>query len=253
MELITTEQVDELKDGISGLWVDFPPKTPMYYLMSCLIPKKTESGTYVSVDIVYENPNIFPYAYSQFGLVYSGESELVGKSEIIKNTVHITEEVKVRGIGLGSVQYFTMMAIFPRINGEPYIGSNTKARSREAHIWWRETGKRGIVEQSGIMQYVRPEVAAKNLYIWRYGSVPSWAGNWPRRVQPAPQNVQDAVAWAIENGPPRTDIELMLGKLENDRSVKSDAQKRTKSALSSLQSILKPSALQIPHNPFYDY
>ena len=45
----------------------------------------------------------------------------------------------------------------------------------------------------------------------------------------------------------------MLGKLENDRSVKSDAQKRTKSALSSLQSILKPSALQIPHNPFYDY
>jgi hypothetical protein len=83
--------------------------------------------------------------------------------------------------------------------------------------------------------------------------VPMWSVHWPRKVSVAPQYVQDAVAKAIENGPPRSQIEAMLGNLENGHSVRSEARRRSKSALSSLQSVLKPSALQIPNNPFYDY
>lgn len=253
MELITSEQIDELKEGIPDIWIDFNQRDPLYYLMSCIIPKKTEDGTYVSVDLVYQKPERSSYTYMQFGILYSDASELIGKSELIKDTVHLNEEVKVKGIGLGAVQYFTMMALCPRITEQSYVGSNMKARSRDAHIWWRNADARGIVQLAGNMQYVLPEVAAKNLYIWKYGSVPMWSVHWPRKVSVAPQYVQDAVAKAIENGPPRSQIESMLGNLENGHSVRSEARRRSKSALSSLQSVLKPSALQIPNNPFYDY
>jgi hypothetical protein len=211
---------------------------PTMYMFSTLLPNPLWNGKYLSFDVFLRRSNT-----SAKILIYlSGGNGEVINSTILDGVVHMNPS-PIRDVGIGSLAYYSTAIASLLATYTMDLRSNRSNRTGDAANWWSKRIAAGLASTTpdGKYDVMNPKVAAQNLYIWRYGSTPSWIKNGKILNS---EEVRTVAQFAVENGPSRDLIKSMMGNVyTNSPEVRGELIVRENSPLGSLRGVLrKPSS-----------
>ncbi len=248
-KVISPFQLDDILQGSSGFYPrEYEKRTPTY-MGSVLLPRPTSEGKFLSFDVVHYGLPTYENKYT-FTIPGTPSAQMCTMIDAAGN-IHVPCEVPVHRIGLGSVAYYTTIALAASA-GLPVVRSLVDTRSVYAHEWWTEQLDKGtavpIFEEDSfgdeveIATEMAASVAARRVYMWRIGSPPEWLQKDMNGKPMGTSSNQELLKSIVRNFP-AADRPRMMGNIYP--SVPGIAREGVRLAMSNLgylSSVMKPSA-----------
>lgn len=247
-KVISPLQLNDILQGSPNFYPrEYEKRTPVY-MGSVLLPRPTFEGKFLSFDVVaYGIPGGTHKLTFQIPGTQAGQAcTILGPD----GTIHVPCDVPVQGIGIGSVAYYTTIALAP-IFGHSKVKSDAGGRSLTAEDWWATQLEKGRAQYSGDLTdsdgsdaldtEMHAATAAKYVYMWRIGRPPDWL---QKDINGKPMMTavnQDLLKSIVRNFPAADRPRMMSNIYPSVPSIAREGVRLAMSNLGYLSSVMKPS------------